>query len=43
MSYWHDKKQVVKHLKEDSKKWKRLSAEADREYKSDLKLMKRLK
>jgi len=34
---------VKKHLREDSRTWKKLSELAKREYKSDLKLIKRLK
>jgi len=36
-------KSVLKHLKEDSKTWKKIRDIADKEYKSDLKLINKLK
>lgn len=37
------KQAVLQHLKEDSETWKKLSVKADKEYKSDLKLIKKIK
>lgn len=37
------KNKVLRHLKEDSKKWKQLKKLAEKEYREDLSLMKSLK
>ncbi len=36
-------KRVLKHLKEDSQTWLKLSKKAKEEYQSDVKLMKKIK